>query len=117
MATEGAEIRGQMAHQTEIQQAETKEIDVKEAVKKALAYVRGLYEGENLPNLRLEEVEFSEDAPRWLVTIGYTASERDVESNSFITALGSTTRPRRDYKIIEVDAHTGQALSMKIRDL
>jgi hypothetical protein len=69
-----------------------------------------------LPNLRLEEVELSEDGRYWLVTYGFTAAEQDVESNVLWSSVGgSTTRQRRDYKLIQVDAETGAPVSMKIR--
>lgn len=95
-------------------------IGVKEAVQKALVYLRDLYflSDTPLPNLRLEEVELSEDGAQWLVTYGFTASEQDVEQNSIFSGLGgTTTRTKRDYKVIAVDARTGEALSMKIREL
>lgn len=95
----------------------TDPIDAREAVRIAGQYMRDLYQGENLPNFRLEEVELSEDSSEWLITFGFTASEKDVETNSFITALGSTSRPRRDYKLIRIDARTGKALAMNIRTL
>jgi hypothetical protein len=95
----------------------TEPIDVREAVRIAGQYMRDLYQGENLPNFRLEEVELSDDNLEWRITFGFTASEKDVETNSFTTALGSTSRPRRDYKLIRVNARTGKALSMSIRTL
>jgi hypothetical protein len=95
-------------------------VGVKEAVQKALIYLRELYSYSDtpLPNLRLEEVEMSEDGTQWLVTYGFTAAEQDIERNSIFSGLGgTTTRTRRDYKVIAVDARTGEALSMKIREL
>ncbi len=101
-----------------IQRTEAEQIDVKQAVQKAIAYIRELYQGEALPNLRLEEVEFSESDDRWHVTVGYTVTEQGEQSNALITALGgSATRSWREYKIIEIDAYTGAARSMKIRKL
>lgn len=92
--------------------------EVRDAIRIAGQYMRDLYQGEELPHFRLEEVELSEDSSEWLVTFGFTASERDVETNSFIAAIGgSTSRPRRDYKLIRVDARTGKALAMNIRTL
>lgn len=106
------------AEKQNIPALQTDPIDVREAVRAAGQYMRDLYQGEGLPNLRLEEVELSEDGSEWLVTFGFTASEKDVETNGFITAIGgATTRPRRDYKIIRVDARTGKAIAMNIRTL
>lgn len=98
------------------QQTASPRVDVKEAVRRALAYLRDLYSDEALPNLRLEEVELSDDGRHWLITYGFTAAEQDIESNGlWSTVGGSTTRQRRDYKLIQVDAETGVPLSMKIR--
>jgi hypothetical protein len=95
------------------------EVNVKEAVQRALAFLLDLYEGEELPNLRLEEVELSDDERHWLVTFGFTASERDVERGPIVGVWGGTTatRTKRDYKLIRIDAKTGEAMSMKIRTL
>ncbi|HEX5504344.1 MAG TPA: hypothetical protein VFW96_17090 [Thermomicrobiales bacterium] len=96
---------------------ESPPIDVREAVRAAYDFMQGLYKDTTLPNLMLEEVELSDDEKVWLVTYGYTASEQDVEANPFAAALGGTrtTRPRREYKVIQIDAHTGRPVSMKIR--
>jgi hypothetical protein len=94
-------------------------VAVKEAVQRARAFLKDLYEGEELPNLRLEEVELSDDERHWLVTFGFTASEHDVEHGPNIGVWGGTTatRTKRDYKRIRIDADTGEAMSMKIRKL
>lgn len=92
-------------------------VTVKEAVSRARVFLIDLYENESLPNLRLEEVELSDDGSHWLVTYGFAASEQDIE-HPFSKILGpSTTRTRRDYKIIKIDARTGKPLSMTIREL
>lgn len=97
-------------------------IGVKEAIRKAYDYLHELFEDDDLPNLRLEEVELSEDGRHWLVTYGFTASEREVESttNPFASMLGGntrTTRPSREYKLLTVNAGTGEVESMRIRQL
>lgn len=93
-------------------------LPVKDAVRCALSYLRDLYEGESLPNLRLEEVELSDDETRWFVTFGFTASERDIQNNSLLGAMGGTrTLTRRDYKRVVIDAYTGKLISLKIRNL
>lgn len=98
------------------QQVAPPRVEVKEAVRRALAFLHDLYSDEALPNLRLEEVELSEDGRYWLITYGFTAAEQDVESNALWSAVGgSTTHQRRDYKLIRVDAETGTPVSMKIR--
>ncbi|CCF85538.1 hypothetical protein [Nitrolancea hollandica] len=92
-------------------------VTVKEAVRLARAYLLDLFENESLPNLRLEEVELSDDGSHWLVTYGFTASEKDIEQPLFKGFGPSTTRTRRDYKIIKINAQTGEPVSMTIREL
>jgi hypothetical protein len=96
------------------------QIGVRDAVRKAAEYLQELYSyiDTTLPNLRLEEVDLSDDGSQWLITFGFTAAETDVESNPLLGALGGTaTRTRREYKVIAIDARTGEPLSMKIREL
>ncbi len=58
------------------------------------------------PDLRLEEVELSDDCSQWFITLGYSTSED-----------GLGIRSVRDYKIFTIDAVTGEVKSMKIRKL
>ncbi|WP_434688231.1 hypothetical protein [Pseudanabaena minima] len=57
-------------------------------------------------DLRLEEVELSDDRSQWLITLGYSISED-----------GMGIRSVRHYKIFTVDATTGEVQSMKIREV
>jgi hypothetical protein len=87
-------------------------IGVKLAVEKAMGYVRDLYQGERLRDLLLEEVELSEKQNQWLVTIGFSLPKEEP------VAIISPSRPlARHYKVVHVDAETGEPLSMKIRDV
>jgi hypothetical protein len=79
-------------------------IDVKQAVAKAMEYIKDLIP--NAPGLTLEEVERS--GPDWLVTLGYL--EKNV---SPIAALAGGSQ--KTYKVFRIDAATGEVVSMKIR--
>jgi hypothetical protein len=50
-------------------------LNVKSAVKIALNYVKELYEENNLQDLMLEEVDFSEAANQWLITVSFSLPE------------------------------------------
>lgn len=52
--------------------AESMGIDVKQAVMAAFSYVSELYPKEQVNDLRLEEVERTEDGKYWLVTVGFS---------------------------------------------
>jgi len=92
-------------------------IDVKEAVRKCVAYFHKLYPNLGADaNVMLEEVEQSEDGAYWLVTLGYDIQLRlsRVAGN-----LQGVFGPQvaRHYKVFKVNAETGRIVSMKIRSL
>ncbi len=72
------------------------------AKKAAEIATRYLAEMKNLRvyDISLEEIELADDRKSWLVTLGHPRSY-----------LGTM----KDYKIIKVDAETGEVLSMKMR--
>ena len=92
-------------------------IDVKEAVRKVVAYFSKLYPKlVTGANLMLEEVEESEDGSYWLVTLGY-----DIQRHAYPLSgnLKDVFGPQvvRHYKVFKVDANTGRIVSMKIRSI
>ena len=88
-------------------QASQNRIGVKEAVQAATSAIRELLPGEELNDLRLEEVEQSDDERLWLITLGFYPEPR--------SELSPLVRPIRKYKLFTVDAETGKVRSMKIR--
>ncbi len=86
-------------------------LDVKEAAKKASDYFAALYPahsgGFGPSDVRLEEVELTEDGQYWLITLSYPL-------NTGLAGILDTTS-RREYKVFKIDAGTGQVKSMKIR--
>lgn len=89
-------------------------VDVKEAVSSATEFVKNLYKFSNLAEFMLEEVEISSDEQYWFVTFGFNRPHRKPEAHP----LDILKSPQivRVYKVIKVDAKTGQAQSMKIRE-
>ncbi len=93
-------------------QTTNKKIDVRAAVLAAKNYIQslpGLLEYK-VQDLRLEEVEFSEDRKYWLITLGFIANTTGEEESFF-------SKKERDYKVFKVNAETGKVESMKIREL
>jgi hypothetical protein len=85
-------------------------VEPKKAVENALRYftvVTGISNG-----ISLEELERSSDKKYWLVTIGYMDTAGEV--NSLNALLGKL---EKKYKIVKVNAESGEAESMKIREL
>jgi hypothetical protein len=96
--------------------AEPTLIDVKQAVQAAFAYVSELFPKDQVKDLRLEEVELTDDGKYWLVTVGM--SSPILEYVEYPIALRSPLQERklrREYKQLKIDARTGKVLSMKIR--
>ncbi|MCA1630377.1 MAG: hypothetical protein LC785_04065 [Acidobacteria bacterium] len=85
-------------------------IDVKQAAQLASDFIVGLYSDQTISDVRLEEIELSEDERHWLITLSFPSP---VTSN----VLGLPVAGRRQYKILKVDRESGEVLSMKIREL
>ncbi len=92
-------------------------VSVKRAVRAAINYINDLYAENNLRDLMLEEVEFSTAADQWLVTVGFSLPETNEEAASLIMPSKTSRALSRRYKVVNIDAETGQPLSMKIRSL
>lgn len=88
-------------------------IDVKDAVKRAMAYFQDLMQSQ-ISDIWLEEVELSADEKLWAITLSALAPAR-MEGNSAISKILANSE--RLYRMFLVDSHTGQVRSMKIRTL
>jgi hypothetical protein len=81
-------------------------LDVKEAAQRASDYFASLYSAELASNVRLEEVELSDDGQFWLITLSYPVPP--MTPSIFRTET-------REYKQFKIEVATGKVLSMKIR--
>ncbi|PZV26062.1 MAG: hypothetical protein DCF12_11640 [Snowella sp.] len=90
---------------------QTNSIPLKTAVSNAMHFISGLYEIGQIRELLVEEVEFSEQTNQWLITIGFTQNR----------VKDSVILPEREadrkYKIVHIDAQSGEPISMKIREI
>ena len=80
-------------------------IDVNSAITTAKYYLESVFASEGYRNVRLQEVVLSDDDRFWLITFGFDRSD-----------LGGT-RWLKDYKIAKVDAESGRARGVQIREL
>jgi hypothetical protein len=100
-----------------------KTIDVKKAVRIAIAYFLELYPGYADSNVMLEEVEQSEDGLYWLITMGFDTKDKErpktiFDATSYAKLMGQQQPTfTRHYKVLKVDMKTGKIISMKIRSL
>jgi predicted transcriptional regulator len=96
-------------------------IDVKQAVQVANEHAYYFFANENnLENLRLEEVELSEDLPEpyWMITLGFDVREsrNSSKSNDSLSVIINTP-PTRTYKEFKINANTGEFKAVKIRKI
>lgn len=93
-------------------------IDARKAILAAQTYFNSLQDlmSQNGPldiqDLRLEEVEISEDKQYWFITFGYNVPTP--EPKYTLIPLGKSDR---NYKIFKINSDTGEVESMKIREV
>ncbi len=78
---------------------ERRRLTAKEAAEVAAKYLAELKDMNRL-DISIEEIELTSDENHWLITLGHPRS-----------FFG----PTKEYKVIKVDAETGEVLSMKMR--
>jgi hypothetical protein len=86
-------------------------IDVKDAVKIAMDFVKNIYTGEKFDRVTLEEVELSDDSPFWYVTLGLG---QVIQTDPFAVLSGGG-KVSVKYKVFTIHRETGEVISMKIR--
>lgn len=84
------------------------ELSAKQAVRRAMQEVHGLFEDTPVDSLLLEEIERS--GPHWLVTVSFTRPGR-------ATGIGAIMAPEREYKRVRIDAADGTLQGIEIRTL
>jgi hypothetical protein len=85
-------------------------MEIKEAVRNAIAFARDALGFERTTSIRLEEIESSSvgNRPVWLVTLSTT-------SGPALPTMALGLHEDRDYKVFTVAKDNGEVLSMKIR--
>lgn len=91
-------------------------ITIENAVDSARAFASRLYAEGELKQLRVEEIESSEDNKKWFVTLGWIEPAiRQIGGFAGLTNASLEPLPRV-YKLFTIDAETGEVKSMKMRD-
>jgi hypothetical protein len=95
-------------------------IEVKQAVETAANYLADLFAKENISDIRLEEVELSDDGKTWYITLSFLRKAK-ATGQPVMDALSSgqygVGPQNRDLKILAVRATDGVVTSVKIRQL
>jgi hypothetical protein len=90
-------------------------VDVKQAVAKAMDYLKDMYAIEQFKDVLLEEVDLSEDKKFWNVTVGFTRRQESTSGGPMATLIGQSEEFKREYKVFQIDADTGDLRSMRSR--
>lgn len=91
-------------------------IDVKQAIRAAADFVAETLSDEKLLDVRLEEVELTENEETWFITLSFL--RRQKATTGLAEACSEPVgRMEREYKILAVDSERGRVRSMKIRQL
>ena len=90
-------------------------VDVKQAVAKAMDYLRDMYQTDQFRDVLLEEVDLSEDNKFWNVTIGFTRCQESTSGGPMATLIGQSAEFKREYKVFQIDAGSGDLRSMRSR--
>lgn len=80
-------------------------IELNEAIKNARLYLESVFAAETPRNVRLEEIALSDDDKFWMVTF------------SFDRPMLGGTLWKKEYKLVKLDAESGQARAVQIREL
>ena len=93
-------------------------LNFKDAIKKSFQYLEEMYEGQELPNKLLEEIEYDDSSDIWKVVIGFDSNRITTTtegSDMFRTALGSKStvkKKERNYKQIRLKGADGSFIKM-----
>lgn len=90
-------------------------IDVRTAVNAANNYLLSIQDiMGDLQDMRLEEVEPSEDKRYWLITLGFDVPAK---AQSTLEMFNYSRKHERKYKLFKVNSETGEVEAMKIREV
>lgn len=84
-------------------------IDVKDAVRIAMAAIRELYSDAQVPQLTLEEAELGKDGKLWVVIVSFA---RPFAKSTIEAMTGQTATTT--YKKLEIDAESGLVRAVKM---
>ncbi len=87
-------------------------LELKDAIKKAFEHFELIYEGEEIPNKLLEEIEYDDSDDIWKVVIGFD-SNRIFTRTEGAAMFGSMVREKeRKFKQIRLKGEDGSFVKM-----
>jgi hypothetical protein len=95
-------------------------LKVEEAVRSAIRALPSFLGGQSLQGVRVEEVFPPREDPCWRITLSHLEPGVEKPRHPALAALESPFRappsPERVFHVLEVDASTGEVLSMRLRE-
>ena len=92
-------------------------INLHDAVSAAKTYLADLETQDKLQDLRVEEVDTTQDGD-WEITLGYYRKlDLNIVGGSTALAISPIVRENRVYKTVLVDRETGKGKRLKIREV
>ena len=88
-------------------------MDAREAVNRAREYLVELFDGEDIYQIGLEEVDFDDKTNEWSVTVGFT---RTWDRTAYLMSPHKNPEPR-SYKVIRIHDSDGEVRSLRDRGL
>lgn len=88
-------------------------MEVKNAVAKAVIYVRELFEHDNLTNLGLEEVFLDDEAQEWVITVGFSRPWDYTQHTGLAELAGAKTPPKRSFKMVRINDTSEEVVSVR----
>lgn len=89
-------------------------MNVKEAVALAKNYLADVFVDEQISNLGLEEIEYSDEDDAWLITLGFSRPWSVGRVGALSASLGLDTS--RFYKVVCISDGDGNLISIKNRE-
>lgn len=95
-------------------------LNIKEAVASAKKYAEDVFSAEGVKDLLLEEVDFDDVSKAWLVTVSFLRQQvtqnQNPNSVSTIAEMLIGGSFRRIFKIVHVNAETGELIRVTNRE-
>ena len=94
-------------------------MDVQEAARSAKDYLLDPFEGEEIMNVGLEEIEFDDSSKNWPITVGFSRPwDYSNKSPMTPTLFGELSQSlTRSYKIVRINDQSSRVLAVKDRML
>ena len=91
-------------------------MDVKQAVRTAVEYVRDIYADANITDVDVEEIAFDDAANAWRITIGFFRRWSPTTVEQVFRRIESRQWTSRTFKVVQINDSDGRVVSMTHRE-